>query len=250
MNVVFLGTAGSGKSLLTKSFGDWLSQVIGLSVGYVNLDPGCEDIPYEPSFDIRELFTVRELMKSEGLGPNGAMIRASEIMAERSEEILNAISGLSRDVFLIDTPGQMEIFVFRRAGPALVEGLKEIGYTVSIFIIDPLLSSSPSELAVSLMLGVASQLRLNVATLMVMNKADLPEGELAAKLLSNPRKLMRLVRRSSEGTFSDLASGCLLVLRRLMQASRLVKVSAKTGYGLDQLYDLIHEVRCVCGDLT
>jgi len=250
LNIVFLGTAGCGKSLLTKSFGEWLSQVAGLRVGYVNLDPGCEDTPYEPSFDVRELFTVRELMRSEGLGPNGAMIRASELMAERSEEILNAVSGLGCDVSLIDTPGQMEIFVFRRAGPTLVERLKSLSYTLSIFIIDPQLSASPSELAVSLMLGVASQLRLNVTTLMVLNKADLPEGELVAKLLSNPRRLTRLIKQLGEGTFSDLASGCLLVLRRLMQASRLVKVSAKTGQGLDQLYDLIHEARCVCGDLT
>lgn len=249
MNVIFLGTAGCGKSLLTKSLGEWLSKTTELSVGYVNLDPGCEGTPYEPTFDIRSMFTIAEIMRKEGLGPNGAMIRASELMVERSGEILERIRGLNCDVNLIDTPGQMEIFVFRRAGPAIVEGLKKLGYTVSVFLVDPALVANPSELVVSLILGVASQLRLASPTVMVMNKSDLPEGELVAQLLSNRRRLLAAIK-SSPSTFSDLALGCLSLFNRLRQASRLVRVSAKTGEGLSDLYEIILETRCVCGDLT
>lgn len=247
--MVFLGTAGCGKSLLTKSFGEWLTKTAELSVGYVNLDPGCEDLPYEPLFDVRSMFTITDIMRSEGLGPNGAMIRASELMVERSEEILSAVRALGCDVNLIDTPGQMEIFVFRRAGPALIEGLKKLGYTVSVFLIDPALVANPSELVVSLMLGVASQLRLASPTVMVLNKSDLPEGELVASLLSDRRRLASSIRRMGS-SFADLALGCLSLFNKLRQASRLVKVSAKTGEGLDHLYELILETRCVCGDLT
>ncbi|MEM4700464.1 MAG: ATP/GTP-binding protein [Candidatus Nezhaarchaeales archaeon] len=247
--MVFLGTAGCGKSLLTKSFGEWLAKTTELRVGYVNLDPGCEGLPYEPLFDIRSMFTITDIMRREGLGPNGAMIRASELMVERSGEILNAIKSLSCDVNLIDTPGQMEIFVFRRAGPALIEGLKELGYTVSVFLIDPALVANPSELVVSLMLGVASQLRLASPTVMVLNKSDLPEGELVAGLLSSRRRLASSIRRQAS-SFADLALGCLSLFNRLRQASRLVRVSAKTGEGLDRLYEIILETRCVCGDLT
>ncbi|MCX8204350.1 MAG: ATP/GTP-binding protein [Candidatus Nezhaarchaeota archaeon] len=249
MNILLIGTAGCGKSLLAKSFGEWLTKVAELRVGYVNLDPGCEDTPYEPSFDIRSMFTIEDIMKNEGLGPNGAMIRASELMVERSGEILGNIRALGCDVNLIDTPGQMEIFVFRRAGLALVEGLKKLSYTVSVFLIDPVLVANPSELVVSLMLGVASQLRLASPTVMVLNKSDLPEGKLVANLLSNHRKLLASIKRSST-SFSDLALGCLRLFSRLRQASRLVRVSAKTSEGLDHLYELILETRCVCGDLT
>ncbi|MEM2533943.1 MAG: ATP/GTP-binding protein, partial [Candidatus Nezhaarchaeales archaeon] len=126
--MVFLGTAGCGKSLLTHSFGEWIKSNLNLDVGYVNLDPGCEYTPYEPDFDIRSIFTISDLMMKEGLGPNGAMIRASQLMEERFQEIAKAIVSINAKsaYTLIDTPGQMEIFVFRPTGPLVISRLRSL----------------------------------------------------------------------------------------------------------------------------
>jgi len=249
MNVVFLGPAGCGKSLLTHAFGEWLSKTMGFKVGYVNLDPGCESTPYTPDFDVRRLFTVQGIMRSEGLGPNGAMIRASELMEERVDEIVEGLSSVDSDVTLIDTPGQMEIFVFRPSGPSVLRRLKEVRPTASVFIVDPTLATSPSELVVSLMLGIASQLRLETPTVMVVNKADVELKVDIDSLLGSYSRLRRALK-AQQGAFTDLALSCASIIRRLSQASRVVKVSAKTGMGMDALYDLLHEVWCTCGDLT
>lgn len=249
MNTLFIGLAGCGKSLLTYSFGEWVSRNVGLKVSYVNLDPGCESTPYQPDFDIRRLFTLEEVMRAEGLGPHGATVRASELMMERSGEIVESIASLGGDLTLIDTSGQMEVFIFRPTGPELVGKLKKVRPTVSVFIIDPILSSSSSGLVVSIMLGIASQLRLDAPTVMVINKVDLVAGmDLDAMVGSYP-KLRRVLRREG-GAFTDMALLCSSIVKKLAQPSRVVKTSAKTGFGMDSLYDLIHESRCVCGDLT
>jgi len=244
-----LGPAGCGKSLLTYAFGEWLSKHMDFKVGYVNLDPGCESTPYSPDFDVRRMFTVQGIMKAEGLGPNGAMIRASELMEERVHEIVEALASIEADINLIDTPGQMEIFVFRPSGPSVLRRLKLVRPTASVFIIDPTLASSPSELVVSLMLGVASQLRLETPTVMVVNKSDVELKVNVDELLSSYTKLKRALK-AQQGTFTDLALSCASIIRKLSQAARVVKVSAKEGTGMDSLYDLLHEVWCTCGDLT
>ncbi|MEM2740174.1 MAG: ATP/GTP-binding protein, partial [Candidatus Bathyarchaeia archaeon] len=138
MYILFIGTAGSGKSSLTHSFGSWLEREVEASVGYVNLDPGCIHTPFKPDFDIRSLFTVDDLMRREKLGPNGAIIRAAELMKEYSSIIALEISRIGSEFTLIDTPGQMEIFVFRDTGPVIAESLRRIGRIFAAYIFDPM----------------------------------------------------------------------------------------------------------------
>ena len=68
-----VGTAGSGKSMLTASLEKWLINA-DVSVAIVNLDPGVEDPPYTSDVDIREHVDYGEVMNSFGLGPNGALV--------------------------------------------------------------------------------------------------------------------------------------------------------------------------------
>ena len=58
--VYFIGTVGSGKSTLTYNFQKWMG-LRGLDTITVNLDPGAENLPYEPDVDVttsRERFYV------------------------------------------------------------------------------------------------------------------------------------------------------------------------------------------------
>ena len=252
--IIFLGPAGCGKSSLTANFGRWLEEEMGFKVGYVNLDPAADYLPYKPDFDVRMIVRADEIMAREHLGPNGAIIRCMEIMNERIDEIVENIKSIRADFILCDSSGQMEPFTFRPIGPRLLSELSKLGSTLGVFIVDTLLASSLTGLVIAYMLGVIVQLRLNIPCVTVINKVDLlPEEkrrELEA-LLTDPVYLeSKLSSLKVEGVIADLAYFIGKNIHYFMQASRVVQISATKKLGFDILYDLIHEVFCTCGDLT
>ncbi|RLG04308.1 MAG: GTPase [Thaumarchaeota archaeon] len=248
LNVIFIGPAGCGKTSLTNVFGEWCERELGMTIAYVNLDPGVLNLPYKPDYDIRELVTVHRLMQEEGLGPNGAMIRASEIMDENIESIVEKISSFDADLRLIDTPGQMELFLFRPMGPRLSEAISKDSPSITVYISDPSLASNPSGLAISLSMALITWLRLSTPTVPVINKIDVFE-EGSEKLLTDPSTLKESLLRE-EGLIADLAAEYMNLVEDLFKSMRIVKVSAKTGEGMPALYDIIHESLCECGDLS
>ncbi len=252
INLVILGPAGSGKSTLTANFGKWIQKELGFKVSYVNLDPGAEYLPYRPDYDIRSLVTVKEVMKREKLGPNGAIIRCMDIMMENIDKVVKKISGLKSDYRLIDTPGQMEPFTFRRIGPELVSKLSDLGSVISLFLVDSVLASSVTGLIVVELMGLVVQLRLLAPTLIILNKADLLRVSFdIEKLLTDPEYLTKALNKDiKEGLINDLMLFLGEAILQYFQASRLIKISAKKCKGFEALYDLIHETFCTCGDLT
>jgi len=75
-----IGTAGSGKSLLTASFVERLRQE-KQKVAVMNLDPGVAFLPYAPEIDVRDYMTIETVMAEYGLGPNGALILAADLVS-------------------------------------------------------------------------------------------------------------------------------------------------------------------------
>ena len=249
LNLIVLGTAGAGKSSLSSSFGRWIQEHTGQSVAYVNLDPGCDYVPFEPDFDIRNHFTIERIMREENLGPNGAMVRASELLKEKAAQLSREIDEIEADVRMIDTPGQMEVFLFH--GGQEIAGLMS-GTTLSLFLIDAEVATRATGLIFAQLLGLSINLGLGVPTIGVLNKIDLVRDKLAdvEQMLTNAEFARRRVIEESRGVMIDLALGISEALPKLLPAARTAKVSAKTGEGMAELYDIIHEVFCACGDLT
>ncbi|MCS7098490.1 MAG: ATP/GTP-binding protein, partial [Candidatus Methanomethyliaceae archaeon] len=206
----------------------------GYKVDYVNLDPGVERIPYHPSFDVRELVRVDEVMHRENLGPNGALIKAAEIMENRSREISERINLLNGDFILIDTPGQMEIFLFRDLGPILSNSL--IGRKASIFLIDPSFMQRINDFITLRLMSLIVELRLGIPSIEIINKCDLLRGEVL--IASDSRIINGLTQELRE------------ILEKIEKKKRTIMVSSTKGIGFMDLYKVIGELFCVCGDLT
>ena len=245
MIIMFVGTAGCGKTTLVKSFGEWLENQ-GFRVSYVNLDPGAEVIPYNASFDVRRMVTTDKLMRELGLGPNGAMIMAAKIMEERVDDIVREVLSCEADYVLVDTPGQMELFVFRGLGPSLANAIKNVDRAVVVYIVDAETMFSAAEYLVVKLLSLIIELRLDAPTVTVINKGDVVDP---SKLISDSSKIKEELHLRSD-VLTDLALELVDVVFRYEKPSRVVVISALKKSGLDKLHDLILESFCVCGDLT
>ena len=238
--VYMIGTAGSGKSYLTKAFSEWLD-FKKLDNMTVNLDPGADELPYNPDIDVREWFTLADIMEKYKVGPNGAQIIGADLIGTIANEIKDEIDYQDPPYVIVDTPGQMELFTMRSSGEIIVELLGKQN-AVMVYLFDPVVSKTPSGFLSLLLMSSSAVFRLNIPQIPVLAKADLLEE----------RELERIMRWSEDpdALYDDLVrdrekvlSGELFhALRELGLFRPLIPVSAVTGYGMDDIYDGIQEL--------
>jgi hypothetical protein len=173
--VFLVGMAGSGKSVLTGAYLEWLRNNDQDAIA-LNLDPGATALPYNPDIDARNYVDIQQLMSHYNLGPNGALIMASDLLADHLEEIRQQIEQANPDVVLADTPGQIELFAFREGGRFIVNELPNDNCAV-MYLMDSPFTRSPLNFTSSLYLAAAIYSRLMQPQLYVLSKADLVTDE-------------------------------------------------------------------------
>jgi GTPase SAR1 family protein len=234
MFIVFIiGTAGSGKSLLTASFSKWL-RVGKQKTATVNLDPGVLTLPYVPDIDIRDYINISELMKEYGLGPNGALVMAADLVAEEAERLGREIEDLKSDVVIVDTPGQMELFAFRASGPYIANELTKEPKAI-VYLFDAVFSFNPLNYVSNVFLSAAVYNRFFVPQLHVLSKCDLLPPEEANRIVdwsANPKALESVIEEKLSGTRRLLSRDMMHAVYRLGLRFLLIPVSAKTNEGL------------------
>lgn len=247
---IVLGTAGSGKTTFTASYSEWLRGFTLMRSCTVNLDPGALSLPYRPEYDVREVVSVRRLMREMGLGPNGALVRAAEIMVERIEEIVDALCSLNCDHLIIDTPGQMEIFAFRPLGRILCERLSSCLNLAAIFLGDYEPGRELEDVVTSALLAKVLELKLGVTVIPLLNKVDLWRGEGIERIWERILRGNLDGLEAGHGTFYDALLELVRAISSFRSPVRVVAVSAKEGTNYQEVFDLLSEVWCSCGDMT
>jgi len=231
-----IGTAGSGKSLLTSSFGDWL-RMERQNVVLVNLDPGPLDLPYTPDLDVREYVNIEDIMQKYGLGPNGALVMAADLIADRAEKLGEALEEFNPDIVLVDTPGQMELFAFRASGPYIAAEFTREPKAI-LYLFDSVFSTNPLNYVSNMFLSSAVYARFFLPQVHILSKCDLLPEEDVNNILDWSEDLMNLEKAIDE----KLDEAKRLLSRNLMQAIHylgldftLIPVSSKTNEGLIDL---------------
>jgi GTPase SAR1 family protein len=239
--IFIVGTAGSGKSLLTSSLKEWL-KLKDQNVAALNLDPGAAVLPYAPDIDVKDLINIENIMHDYQLGPNGALIMASDLIADHIEELKESIEEASPDVLLVDTPGQIELFAFRESGPCITQNLSSDSKVV-IYLFDAPFVKKPFNFVSSMFMAAAVYTRLLQPQIYALSKSDLiTEDEL--NLIISWIEDFELLEEALEAspTQSLFCKELIKGLARTDLIQDLIPTSAKTNYGLVELYAAVTRV--------
>lgn len=240
--IYFIGTAGSGKSTLVQAFQEWLDNN-GINSIVVNLDPGADFIPYQADVDIRDWVHLDEIMRDYSLGPNGAQIVASDLMAVNSKEWVPVVKQMETDYCLIDTPGQMELFTFRQSSSALID---ELGRDDSFlaFLSDPTLAKTPNGFVSDLMLCGITQFRFSLPILNLLSKSDLLKEEEMEEVLLWSRDAYALYNALTGPDMNSQAIISIEYLKAMESVGmyrELTPVSAMEATGMEDLYTAVQQ---------
>jgi len=240
--VYFIGTAGSGKSSLVQAFQEWLDSN-GIDSIVVNLDPGADFIPYQADVDIRDWVHLDEIMRDYSLGPNGAQIVASDLMAVNTKEWVPVVKKMETDYCLIDIPGQMELFTFRQSSSALIDELgREDSFLV--FLSDPTLAKTPNGFVSDLMLCGITQFRFSLPIFNVLSKSDLLKDEELEEVLGWSRDAYALYNALTGPEMETQAVISIEYLKAMESVGmyrELVPVSAMEGTGMEDIYNTVQQ---------
>ena len=198
----------------------------------VNLDPGVQELPYEPDIDIREFVDISTVMQNYQLGPNGALIMAADLVATRTNDIQDSLESINPDYAIFDTPGQIELFAYRNSGPYIVDNISAEAKTV-LFLFDSTLVSTPGNFVSIALLGASISLRLMQPQIAVLSRTDLlgPNLKKVMSWSSSARQLEEALREEGKQSY-ELDSILLRDLARAGIGPELYPVSANSRDGL------------------
>ncbi|MDT7891795.1 MAG: ATP/GTP-binding protein [Thermoproteota archaeon] len=234
--VYVLGTAGSGKSTLVSALSDYLEK-FGKYCITVNLDPGAEVLSYEPVVDIRNHITLEEVMQKYKLGPNGALIVATDLIVNYLPEVKKIIADENPDYVLVDTPGQLELFAFRETGPAVISSFSTKNSLI-LFLIDAFLAQHSYTFTSLLLLSASIQARFLLPYLLILSKSDLLSTSSMEKIIGWSEDLSNLQEdlENETNVFNREIALNLIPLISNLSIPSLIPVSSITMSGFIELY--------------
>ncbi|MCD6088715.1 ATP/GTP-binding protein [Candidatus Bathyarchaeota archaeon] len=238
-----IGTAGSGKSFLTSALVEKMRQE-KQKVAILNLDPGVVSLPYTPDIDIRDYVTVDGVMEKYGLGPNGALIMAADLIVNEIEHLKEEIEDLNPDILVADTPGQMELFAFRASGPFLVHTLSDDPKAI-IYLFDSVFSYNPLNYVSNMFLSAAVHIRFLLPQIHVLSKCDLLSEKDLNVLMEwseSPEALESAIDERLKGTSRLLSRNISRAIQLLDLSFPLIPVSSKTNEGLIELNAMLERI--------
>ncbi|WP_188848433.1 ATP/GTP-binding protein [Sulfodiicoccus acidiphilus] len=231
------GTAGSGKTTLTASLIDFLTQA-GMDVAAANLDPAVERLPYVPDFDVRQYVDAGEIMRKYGLGPNSSLVAATDMALTKATEIREEMDKLRANYVIVDTPGQIELFAYRNSGRMLLTLLSEDSKSVNLFLLDSFLTKEPRSYLSLLLLSSSVKFRLNLPQVNLLSKVDLLTPQELEKITawSEGEELIDALGIVDDNSY-ELASSVIQYA-----SSPPTPVSAIEGKGLGEVYAQVQRI--------
>ncbi|KFX93888.1 hypothetical protein O988_06595 [Pseudogymnoascus sp. VKM F-3808] len=252
VSIVCVGMAGSGKTTFMQRINAHLHEK--KTPPYViNLDPAVRTVPFESNIDIRDSVNYQEVMKSYNLGPNGGILTSLNLFATKIDQIVTLLEKRTLpdpaqpakkpiEHILVDTPGQIEVFVWSASGSILLDSLASSFPTVVAYIIDTPRTASTSTFMSNMLYACSILYKTKLPMILVFNKTDVKDAEFAKEWMTDFEAFQESLRaEEEEGSFGGVqpprshsgpwAKGHLSV----------VGVSSMTGDGIDEFFEAVQE---------
>lgn len=236
----------------------------------INLDPAVHNVPFESNIDIRDSVNYKEVMKSYNLGPNGGILTSLNLFATKIDQILTLLEKRTTPDpakpnvkpiknILVDTPGQIEVFVWSASGSILLESLASTFPTVIAYIIDTPRTASTSTFMSNMLYACSILYKTKLPMILVFNKTDVKDAEFAKEWMTDFEAFQAALRAEEEaGSFGGLEGGSgglgggsgymgsllnsmSLMLEEFYSHLSVVGVSSMTGAGVGEFFAAVEE---------
>ena len=236
----------------------------------INLDPAVHRVPFDCNIDIRDSINYKEVMKQYNLGPNGGILTSLNLFATKVDQILTLLEKRTSPNpetpnakpiknILIDTPGQIEVFVWSASGSILLDSLASTFPTVIAYIIDTPRTSSTSTFMSNMLYACSILYKTKLPMILVFNKTDVKDAEFAKEWMTDFESFQAALRQEEEeGSFGGIEGGnggfgggsgymgsllnsMSLMLEEFYRHLSVVGVSSLTGQGVDEFFDAVAE---------
>jgi GTPase SAR1 family protein len=180
-------------------------------------------------------------MDSYKLGPNGAQIACADMLALNTDDLAKSIKSFKTDYVLMDTPGQLELFVFREAGKYIVKFLNP-ERSIIAYLLDPGLAKTASGYVSQLLLSINTNFRLGEPQINILSKADmLTDEELKQieKWSDDPDELGNAILEEKASVHREMSEGLLRLINDFESQSKIFPTGKEDFYGIEDLYTQI-----------
>ncbi|SZF00032.1 unnamed protein product [Blumeria hordei] len=260
--IVCVGMAGSGKTTFMQRINSHLHAKNDPPY-VINLDPAVTNVPFDSNIDIRDSVNYKEVMKSYNLGPNGGILTSLNLFATKIDQIITLLEkrmhpdpakpeSIPIKNILVDTPGQIEVFVWSASGSILLESLASSFPTVIAYIIDTPRTASTSTFMSNMLYACSILYKLKLPMILVFNKTDVKDAEFAKEWMTDFEAFQAALREesgdseglgheSSEGSgyMGSLLNSMSLMLEEFYCHLSVVGVSSMTGQGIDDFFEAV-----------
>ncbi|KFD57760.1 hypothetical protein M513_01430, partial [Trichuris suis] len=254
--IIVVGMAGSGKTSLVQRMCSYLNSQKCRPYA-INLDPAVRNVPFPVNIDIRDTVNYVEVMKQYDLGPNGAILTSLNLFSTCFDKVTDLINKRSKELkyIIFDTPGQIEVFTWSASGTIITEILAFSYPTVIVFVMDIARSVQPATFMSNMLYACSILYKNKLPFVVAMNKTDIVSADFAVEWMHDFQAFLDAVEHD-QSYVTELTRGLCLALEEFYSTLKLVEtfleivdlfqcvgVSAVTGAGLPEFFDLIDKAK-------